>query len=121
MAQPAKGGRRKSLRQLALAAGLIAAVVGGGWYGGYWWTTGRFIESTDDAYVGANVTPLAPHVSGFVQAILVGDNQYVDAGQPLLRIDASDYAAVVGHARAELRAKQGEVEICKPGGGCNCR
>ena len=85
VAQPAKISRRQSLRQLAFAAGLIAAVVGGGWYGEYWWTTGRFIESTDDAYVGGNVTPLAPHVDGFVADVLVTDNERVHAGQVLIR------------------------------------
>ena len=33
------------------------------WYGYDWWTTGRFIETTDDAYVGGNVTAIAPHVA----------------------------------------------------------
>ncbi len=37
----------------------------------HWWTVGRFIETTDDAYVGGNITPLAPHVPGFVQQVLV--------------------------------------------------
>ncbi len=81
VAPAAKGGRRKTLRRLALAAGLIAAVVGGGWYGEYWWTTGRFIESTDDAYVGGNITPLAPHVDGFI-ARRAGDRQPARARRP---------------------------------------
>ena len=51
------------------------------WYGWDWWRVGRFIETTDDAYVGGNVTTLSPHVAGFVAKILVGDNQFVHAGQ----------------------------------------
>ncbi|MFL5255218.1 MAG: HlyD family secretion protein [Rhodopila sp.] len=102
--------QRRSPKRLGLAGLGALAVIGAGAFGYDWWTTGRFMETTDDAYVGANVTPIAPHIAGFVQQILVTDNQYVDAGQPLLRIDPSDYAAAVGHARAELRAKQGNVD-----------
>ena len=52
-------------RTLALA-GVALALISGGGYGRYWWTTGRFIESTDDAYAGGNVTAVSPHVAGFV-------------------------------------------------------
>ena len=45
-------------------------------------------KTTDDAYVGGDVTPIAPHVAGFVAEILVTDNQCVQAGQPLIRLDA---------------------------------
>ena len=62
----------------AALGGLIA--LGAARYGYDWWTVGRFIESTDDAYAGGNVTPISPHVAGFVAQILVGDNEYVHAG-----------------------------------------
>jgi membrane fusion protein, multidrug efflux system len=100
-----KGDKRKSLRQLALAAGLIAALVGGGWYGEYWWTAGRFIQSTDDAYVGGNVTPLAPHVDGFVERVLVTDNQHVRAGEVLIQLDPRDYQTALENAQAVLKAR----------------
>ena len=81
VAPAAKGNRRKSLRRLAFVSGLLAAVAGGGWYGEHWWTTGRFIERTDDAYVGGNVTPLAPHVDGFIERVLVTDNERVTSAR----------------------------------------
>ena len=56
-------------------AGLLA--LGAARYGYDWWTVGRYIESTDDAYAGGNVTPISPHVAGFVAQILVADNEYV--------------------------------------------
>ena len=93
---------RKSL--LAGAAALILAA-GGAWYGHDWWTTGRFIESTDDAYVGGNVTPIAPHVAGFIANISVADNQHVTAGQLLARIDPRDYQAALDHAQAVVTAR----------------
>ncbi|MBV9827831.1 MAG: HlyD family secretion protein [Alphaproteobacteria bacterium] len=54
------------LKRFALATATIAIVAGAGWYGTDWWRTGRFIETTDDAYAGGNVTPLSPHVAGFI-------------------------------------------------------
>jgi len=80
-----------------LAAGSIA------WYGWNWWQTGRFIETTDDAYVGGNVTTLSPHVAGFVNKILVGDNQFVRAGQLLIELDDRDYQANLAHAGAVVQ------------------
>ena len=53
-----KATARLTFKQLALVA--LACVGGLAASGYYWWTTGRFIESTDDAYVGGNVTPISP-------------------------------------------------------------
>lgn len=89
--------RRKTL---ALAGLTLALALGGVGYGRYWWITGRFIESTDDAYVGGNITPVSPHVDGFVVQILVADNQYVHAGQLLIRLDPRDFQAAFDHAQA---------------------
>ncbi len=87
-------------KQLILAGLAIAITLGGIGYGRYWWETGRFIESTDDAYAGGNVTAVSPHVAGFVAEILVADNQQVRAGQLLIRLDARDYQAALAHAQA---------------------
>jgi len=90
-------------RRLFLALlGLIAAG-GAAWYGSDWWTVGRFIETTDDAYVGGNVTTLSPHVAGFVSKILVGDNQFIKAGQLVITLDDRDYKAALAHAEAVVR------------------
>ena len=71
---PAKAIPKPRLKWLAFAglAGFLA--LGAARYGYDWWSVGRFIESTDDAYVGGNVTPISPHVAGFVAQILVADN-----------------------------------------------
>jgi membrane fusion protein, multidrug efflux system len=92
-------------KQLAIAGLALAVTLGGIGYGRYWWTTGRFIESTDDAYAGGNVTAVAPHVAGFVAQILVTDNQHVEAGQLLIRLDGRDFQAALDHAEA-VAAKQ---------------
>ena len=85
-------------------AGFLA--LGAARYGYDWWSVGRFIESTDDAYAGGNVTPIAPHVAGFVAQILVADNDYVRAGQPLIRLDDRDFRAAVDRATAIVAARQ---------------
>jgi membrane fusion protein, multidrug efflux system len=84
----------------------LGLTLGGVGYGRYWWITGRFIESTDDAYVGGNITPVSPHVAGFVAQLVVDDNQYVRAGQLLIRLDPRDFAAALDHARAVLAGRQ---------------
>ena len=100
---PAKRRLRFGRKPLALAGLALAIILGGIGYGRYWWTTGRFIESTDDAYVGGNVTALSPHVAGFVSQILVGDNQFVKAGQLVITLDDRDYKAALAHAEAVVQ------------------
>jgi membrane fusion protein (multidrug efflux system) len=108
--RPASRSRRLlSPKRLALAGAALALLAAGGWYGNDWWTTGRFIESTDDAYVGGNVTALAPHVSGFIANVLVTDNQRVAAGQVLVRLDDRDFRAALDHAAAVVAARQSSL------------
>jgi membrane fusion protein (multidrug efflux system) len=97
---------RVGRKQLALAGLAVAITLGGIGYGRYWWETERFIASTDDAYARGNVTAVSPHVAGFVVEILVGDNQPVQAGQLLIRLDARDYHAALDHARAVAEERQ---------------
>ena len=101
---------RARLKWLAYATlgGLIAFV--GARYGYEYWSVARFIESTDDAYAGGNVTPISPHVAGFVSQILVGDNQYVRAGQPLIRLDDRDFRAAADRAAAIVKAREATLE-----------
>jgi membrane fusion protein, multidrug efflux system len=97
---------RIRLRRAVLAGtALTIAAAGAAWYGYDWWAQGRFIQTTDDAYVGGNVTPVAPHVSGFVAQVLVTDNQFVKAGQVLIRLDQRDYHAALDHAEAVVAAR----------------
>ncbi len=71
---------------------------------------GRFIESTDDAYVKADSTIVAPKVSGYVSQVMVEDNQHVDAGQILARIDERDFRANLDQASAKVAAASAEVD-----------
>jgi membrane fusion protein, multidrug efflux system len=98
--EPTTHDLRRHARNLSCAALVLIAAVAAAAYGQHWWNVGRFIETTDDAYAGGNVTAVAPHVAGFVAQILVGDNEFVRAGQLLIRLDARDYQAALDRARA---------------------
>jgi multidrug resistance efflux pump len=100
---PLASNSRLQFKPLALLRAGIAASVWASAFGYQWWTSGRYIESTDDAYIGGNITAISPHVAGFVTEILVGDNQHVEAGQLLMRLDSRDLQAVMNHAGAVLQ------------------
>lgn len=103
--KPGLSRRTRLLSMLALAAGLAAAG-----YGYRWWSVDRWLETTDDAYVGGDVTPISPHVAGFISAILVRDNQPVRAGQLLVKLDNRDFAAALDQAAALLRGRQATLD-----------
>jgi membrane fusion protein, multidrug efflux system len=89
------------------AALIVAAAVAA--FGHYWWTFGRFIESTDDAYVGGDITVIAPKVSGFISRVAVTDNQIVHAGDVLVQLDDRDYVAARARAIASVAAQEAAV------------
>jgi len=75
-----------------------------------WWTTGRFLQSTNDAYLQADQVIAAPKIQGYVAEVYVVDNQEVKAGQPLVRIDTRQYEAVLKQARATIDARDADVQ-----------
>jgi membrane fusion protein (multidrug efflux system) len=74
--------------------------------GACWWRAVRHIESTDDAYVKADIVAVSAQVAGYVQAVDVTDHQVVEAGMPLLRIEARDFELAVERAHALLEARR---------------
>src|SRR5450830_423225 len=67
-----------------------------------YWSEHRYIEFTDNAYVKADSSMVAPKVSGYISALLAQDNRPVKAGELLAQIDARDYTMALEHARAEV-------------------
>jgi membrane fusion protein (multidrug efflux system) len=106
IAPPAKKGR---LRRLLMAGAAVAVLAGASWYGFDYWTVGRFLVSTDDAYVKADNTTVAPKVSGYLHEVLVGDNERVRAGQVLARIDDRDFKVALEQAKADVAAAQAAI------------
>ena len=102
--EPQRAGPRKVLMGLGLLIVLAALV-----WGGYWWLHGRFIESTDDAYLQADSMTVAPKVGGYVTEVLVADNQTVTVGQPLVRLDARKYQAALDEALATVASREADV------------
>ncbi|PAQ08149.1 HlyD family secretion protein [Mesorhizobium temperatum] len=97
---PAK--KKRSARSFLLpiiALGLLGA---GAWYGYDYWTDGRFMISTDDAYVQADMAFISPKISGYVDQVKVTENQQVKAGDPLLVVDNGDYKIAVAQAEAQI-------------------
>jgi membrane fusion protein (multidrug efflux system) len=72
----------------------------------HWWMVGRFIESTDDAYIGGDLTVIAPEVAGFIAKLAVSDNQQVHAGDLLVQLDDRDYRAALARAEAAVAIQQ---------------
>jgi membrane fusion protein, multidrug efflux system len=95
-----------ALRKLLLTGAAVAVLAGAGWYGWDYWTVGRFQVSTDDAYVKADNTTIAPKVSGYLTDVLVGDNERVKAGQVLAQIDNRDFKVALDQAKADVAAAQ---------------
>jgi membrane fusion protein, multidrug efflux system len=100
---------QESVKRAALALVLAVGVAGTADFGYRYVTTGRYLESTDDAYVKADSTIISPKVSGYIAQVVVGDNQPVNAGQLLARIDDRDFRAALDQAHADVAASEAAV------------
>jgi len=109
-APPASGGdagaapkKRLSARTklILLVLALIVAAAAIAWFV-YHQTRGKYLQATDDATVQADAVTVSPRISGYVDQVLVADNQAVRAGQPLVRISARDYRAQAAQAEAQI-------------------
>jgi membrane fusion protein, multidrug efflux system len=107
-AKPAQKGFLRRRPVLAAIGGLLlAAVLGGGYL--YADQIGHF-QSTDDAFVAARQSSLAPKVSGYITDVPVTDNQHVEAGDVIARIDDRDYRIALEQTEAQVGAAQASIE-----------
>src|SRR5499426_248132 len=105
-------GRRNGLLHrrpvvLAIGAMLLAAAVGGG---DLYLDYAEHFQSTDDAFIAARQSALAPKVSGYITAVPVTDNDHVAAGDVIARIDDRDYRIALDQAEAQVAAAQASIE-----------
>lgn len=103
-----KGTRRRSYLALARSAVIVvgiglATVIPLGWGQ---WVAGFTNQSTDNAYLRADTTPISTQISGRVRMVAVHDFQRVKAGQLLGEIDPAEYDAKVGRATAAVTAAE---------------
>ncbi len=100
---------RQAIKHAALALATALGVAAATDFGHYYLTSGRYLETTDDAYVKADSTIIAPKVSGYIAQVLVNDNQPVTAGQLLAKIDDRDFRAALSQAEADVAAAEAAV------------
>ena len=101
-----KSGKR---RLVVTGIGALLALAAAA-YGVNYVIVGRFLVSTDDAYVRANSTTLGARVSGHIAAILPGDNALVRTGEVIFRIDDGDYRIAVDAARTRIATQQATID-----------
>ncbi len=102
----APAARAKLPRRALLWGGAVILAAAALAWGVNDWLYGRYIERTDDAYVGGNVSALAPQVSGLVTQVAVTDNEAVRKGQLLIQLDDRPYLAALAKAKADVQAAQ---------------
>ncbi len=103
---PKKGLKERPILVAVIIGVLVLAAVGGLIF----WLIARNYESTDDAFIDTHIVRLAPQVSGRVTQVLVGDNQAVNAGQPLIAIDSADLETRVAQAKAQEAQAEAQVD-----------
>lgn len=101
--------RRRRLRLMMTGGAIVAAVILAIWLIRHE-TYGKFQESTNDAFLQADSVTVAPRVAGYVDKVLVSENQDVKAGQPLVRIDARDYRAQAAQFEAQIALSAANAE-----------
>jgi membrane fusion protein (multidrug efflux system) len=106
VAPPAAGSGGYSQKQIGMTAAVVFAAIAAIFYGYHWLEVGRFTQKTDDAYVGGDITVIAPKVSGFISQVAVTDNQKVAAGDLLVKLDDRDYVAALAKAEASAEAQR---------------
>jgi membrane fusion protein, multidrug efflux system len=89
---------------------LLLVVIIGVVVGVMWWLNARQFESTDDAFIQADATRVSSRVAGHVQTVNVNDNQFVDKGFEIARLDPRDLNAKVKEAEASLAAAQAGLD-----------
>lgn len=95
------------MRKTVLLSLLLLVLLAIAW--AIWTLMTRHDHRTDDAYVNADYTLVAPKVSGYINAVRVQDNQQVKAGELLATLDDRDYRVALESARADLQVSEAKL------------
>jgi membrane fusion protein (multidrug efflux system) len=98
--------KKRSARSVLLPVIGLGLLAGAAWYGYDYWTVGRFMVSTDDAYVQVDMASVAPKITGYVEHVAATENEHVKAGDPLVTIDAGDYRIALDQAKAAIATEE---------------
>jgi membrane fusion protein (multidrug efflux system) len=114
-AAPAEAPQHKprGVRRIVGIAALAAGVAAAAWFGYDWYANGRFLVSTDDAYVRADVSIISAKVAGYITAVPVTDNTRVRAGDLIAQIDTRDYQVAVDAARNRIATQDATIARLK--------
>src|SRR3984957_10336497 len=107
-AKPAPA-KRSGLRRFIMPVLILAGLGYGGKTAYDYFVTGRFLVSTDDAYVGADTAIIAAKAMGHLTAVPVVENQVVHKGDLLAAIDDGDYQNAVDAARARIGTQDATI------------
>ena len=111
MAQPVSGGRLRRVVRVVLFSLIFAALIAAAaHYGWQWWTVEQYRESTNNAYIRSEITPISAKIPGYVAAVLVSDNQRVAKGTMLLALQSTEYEVQIEQARADLATSLAELQ-----------
>jgi membrane fusion protein (multidrug efflux system) len=92
---------------LVIGALLLVAVLG---VVVYWWFFAHGHETTDDAFISADITSVSPQVAGHVITLAVDDNQNIPKGHLIVQIDPRDFNIALANAQTQLQVAQGQLE-----------
>jgi len=110
MAMPASSSkRRRGARGLILPVVILAALGYGASKAYDWFVEGRFLVTTDDAYIGAETAVISAKIPGHVTEVAVVNNTHVKAGDLLVRIDDGDYKLAVDAARDKIATQDATI------------
>src|SRR5271156_4354540 len=106
---PAEIPSKRGVKRLIVPALVVLAAIAAVGFGARWLTVGRFMETTNDAYLKADAMIVAPRVSGYVSDVLVAANQDVEPRQLLGRGDDGPYRAQFARAKADVDAAEADI------------
>jgi membrane fusion protein (multidrug efflux system) len=99
----------RSNKKLVLLGVGAVALLAAAWFAYHYITVGRFMVSTDDAYVGVHMSIISPKVPAYVTGVPINDNQFVKEGDVLVRLDDGDYRLALDQAKSKLATQNAAI------------